>query len=65
MPTLVEEVIEEKGLELGGLLVGLGDVSKEDGLWRLCQRQAGRIRSENCGDTLMMQPPRHMRAIPA
>lgn len=29
---LVEEVIEQEGLEVGGLLVGLGDVVQEDRL---------------------------------
>jgi hypothetical protein len=60
--TLVEEVIEEERFELRVLPVCGGDITKENtlharqlvGLWCVVDWQ-----------TLMMQPPRHMRAMPA
>jgi len=61
--TLDEEIIEEERLEVTVLAVGGSDVVKEDGLSGRFRGQAtavvGRIL------TLMMHPPRHIRAIPA
>ena len=60
---LVEEVIEKKGFQVGGLLICLGDVTEED---RLDQGHISSVCNHKHEiNTLMIHPPRHMRAIPA
>lgn len=63
MPTFIEEIVEEQRLKIFLLLESGSDVFQKHTLEKLYQTLI-----ENrgiSGHTLMMQPPRHIRAIPA
>jgi hypothetical protein len=59
--TVLEKVVKEQTLQLWVLLVGYGDVVQEHTLLLISTRHL----VQEMLLTLMMHPPRHIRAIPA